>query len=107
MRVSPKPGKAADQQEVAALFQILGNKTRMRIVQEIAAGEQCVCTIFKELGLPQNLISHHLGILREHGVLHARREGKWVYYSLNRKILAHLGKAIKGILEAPERKRAC
>jgi len=94
-------------QEMAALFQILGNKTRMSIVQEIAAGEQCVCTIFKRLRLPQNLISHHLGILREHGVILARREGKWVYYRLNENCLGEAFTAGQKMLSVRKAKEVC
>ena len=45
--------------------------------------EKCVCHIYEYFKLSQNLVSHHLGILRENGLIIDRKDGKWVYYSLN------------------------
>jgi ArsR family transcriptional regulator len=42
------------------------------------------------MNLPQNLISHHLGVLREAGLIRARREGRWVYYSVNKTTLEQI-----------------
>ena len=58
----------------------LSDNTRLDIVLFIASGDKCVCEIFEELKLPQNLVSHHLGIVRQNGLIINRREGKWIYY---------------------------
>lgn len=89
------------------MFHVLGNATRMRIILDLATGEKCVCNIFKRLKLPQNLVSHHLGILRRKGVIRSRRAGKWVYYTLNEKQLAGVADAFQGILKAPKRQGTC
>lgn len=80
------------------LFDILGNDIRFNIVNYLSSGEKCVCNIFRKLNLPQNLTSHHLGILRENKVISDRKDGKWVYYSLNKKTLAELKKTLEKIL---------
>ncbi len=81
------------------LFCVLGNDIRFRIVDYLASGEKCVCNIFKRLDLPQNLASHHLSILRENGLIADRKEGKWVYYSLNKKGLLSAKKLLEDILD--------
>lgn len=80
------------------MFSALGNDIRFRIVEYLASEEKCVCRIFKKLDLPQNLVSHHLGILREKGLITDRKDGKWVYYSLNKKALEESKKALADIL---------
>jgi len=97
----------AGQEQIACLFRVLGNDTRMRILHDLATGEKCVCNIFKRLKLPQNLVSHHLGILRKNGLIRSRRAGKWVYYSLEGKQLAHVAAVVHGILKAPKGQPAC
>ena len=68
---------------ISQLLKILGNPIRLDILQYLRGDEQCVCNIFDHLHLPQNLVSHHLAILRESGFIKARKDGKWVHYSLN------------------------
>ena len=64
------------------LFRALGDETRLRIVALLAHGELCVCHVEKALELSQPNVSRQLGILRAAGVVDARREGSWMYYSL-------------------------
>lgn len=81
---------------ILPLLKALGNPVRLDILRLLIAGEQCVCAIFAHLDLPQNLVSHHLGILRKNHFIHARKEGKWVHYSLNPEQFL----ALKGFVEA-------
>lgn len=62
------------------LFQSLGDRTRLRLLNLMAEGEVCVCFFVEVLGEPQPKISRHLAVLREAGVVAARREGKWMHY---------------------------
>ncbi len=68
---------------ILPLLKVISDENRMRIILSLSQGEKCVCEIFKELKLPQNLTSHHLGILRDAGIIRSRKAGKWVHYSLN------------------------
>lgn len=70
-------------QQFARLLKALGGDIRLNIISYLASGEKCVCHIYEYFKLPQNLVSHHLGILRESGLIKGRNDGKWVYYSLN------------------------
>jgi len=89
------------------LFNVLGNDIRFKIVNHLASGEKCVCNIFKFLGLAQNLVSHHLAILRENNLIVDRKDGKWVYYSLNKKTLKELKKVLDSILNTKNNNSIC
>jgi ArsR family transcriptional regulator len=54
---------------------------RIKIIRLLRSGEQCVCEIERSLSIPQNLVSHHLRVLREAGLVSARKEGQFVHYS--------------------------
>lgn len=71
-----------DVRDLTRLFRALGDETRLRIVALLAHGELCVCHIEKALELSQPNVSRQLGILRAAGVVDARRDGSWMYYSL-------------------------
>ena len=66
----------------AEVFKALGDLTRLRILKLLTQGELCVCQIEKALRVLQPIASRHLSILRMTGLVQARREGQWVYYSL-------------------------
>jgi ArsR family transcriptional regulator, arsenate/arsenite/antimonite-responsive transcriptional repressor len=70
--------------ELVSLFQALGDATRLRLLNLLAAGEVCVCYFVEILGEAQPKISRHLAYLRKAGLVEARRDGKWIHYSLRR-----------------------
>ncbi len=69
-----------DLAQLETLFQALGDRTRLRLLNLVAEGEVCVCFFVEVLGEPQPKISRHLGVLRAAGLVAARREGKWMHY---------------------------
>lgn len=90
----PSPAEA---RELAAAFRALGDPTRLQIVSLLlGAGGQglCVCDIVSNFPLGQPTISHHLKILKDTGLLCARKKGLWVYYSVNAERLSRLGIAL-------------
>ena len=64
------------------LFKAFADETRVRILNLLAQGEQCVCELQATLQLPQPTISRHLAYLRRMGLVVERKEGKWVIYAL-------------------------
>jgi DNA-binding transcriptional ArsR family regulator len=72
-----------DLDQLTALFQLLSDKTRIRLLLLLADGERNVTALCESLGLPQPTVSHHLGLLRNRNVIGNRRNGKQVFYSLN------------------------
>ncbi len=63
-------------------FKALADETRLRIVKLLEVREMCVCEIMVALNLTQPTASHHLGLLENAGLVKDRKEGKWVFYSL-------------------------
>ena len=64
------------------VLRALADPTRLSICRRLGAEELCVCHLVEELGLGQPLISHHLKVLREAGLVEARRHSYWTYYRL-------------------------
>ena len=66
------------------LFSLLSDPTRLRALMLIQAeGELCVCELTFALEASQPKISRHLALMRESGVVEARREGTWMFYRLS------------------------
>lgn len=66
----------------AGLLKMLADETRLAVVRQLIEGPKLVCEINESLGLEQSLLSHHLKILREAGLVTSQRDGKAVLYSL-------------------------
>jgi DNA-binding transcriptional ArsR family regulator len=64
-------------------LKFLSERNRLRILAALSRAETCVCDLIDELRLPQPLISYHLGKLKKAGLVRARRDAQWVYYSLD------------------------
>ena|SRR5450759_3931181 len=64
------------------LFKALADRTRLRLISLIGDSEVCVCFFVAILKISQPKISRHLAYLRRAGIVRARREGKWMHYSL-------------------------
>ena len=77
------PRVATDLRLAARRCRALSDETRLRILALLAGGERCVCELTDALDAGQSLLSHHLKTLREAGLVTDRREGRWVYYTLN------------------------
>ena len=74
---------------VAALrFRALGDETRLRILEQLGSGERSVSDLMVLLDIGQSLMSHHLRILREAGLVMDRRDGRWIHYSIAESALA-------------------
>ncbi len=71
--------------EGTALLKSLADETRVRIVHILSCGELCACDIQSYFDLTQPTLSHHLSLLVDSGLVIARPEGKWTYYSLSKK----------------------
>ena len=68
-------------EDLARVFQSLGDKTRLAIMALLVDGEMNVTTIQNKLKLPQSSTSHHLSLLRFGGLVKIRRQGKEIFYS--------------------------
>jgi ArsR family transcriptional regulator, arsenate/arsenite/antimonite-responsive transcriptional repressor len=86
----------AVQHDLVPLFAALADRTRLRVLNLLRAGELCVCYFVELLGESQPKISRHLAYLRRAGVVNARRDGKWIHYSLAKPA----DPAVAGVLES-------
>ena len=82
--VTLEPAKAR------ALLKAMADPLRLQVLEALGGGERCVCELTSELGLAQSKLSFHLKVLREAGLIEARDEGRWVYYSLRTDAIEHL-----------------
>lgn len=70
--------------DLPRLFAALADRTRLRLLNLMNGREVCVCYFVEILGQSQPKVSRHLAYLRRAGVVSARREGKWMHYSIER-----------------------
>ncbi len=69
--------------DLADLFKVLGDSTRIKILCALFEAEMCVCDIAALLGMTQSAISHQLRVLKQARLVKYRKDGKVVYYSLD------------------------
>ena len=69
--------------DLAELFKVFGDPTRLKLLAALLAQEMCVCDLSDLLGISQSAVSHQLRLLRTSRLVKNRREGKSVYYSLD------------------------
>lgn len=104
-----------DTSRAAALFHALSDEIRLDVVALLLNGERCVCELMDELDMAQSRLSWHLKTLSDAGIITGRKEGRWVYYSLEtealdetRAILDSLkAGARRGGNRAPSRANCC
>ncbi|MGB6193167.1 MAG: metalloregulator ArsR/SmtB family transcription factor [Terracidiphilus sp.] len=70
--------------DLTLLFAALADRTRLRLLNLMSGREVCVCYFVEILKQSQPKISRHLAYLRRAGIVSARREGKWMHYSIDR-----------------------
>ncbi len=69
-------------QRKAEIFKALGHPTRLRIVEKLAEGEQCVCVLLEMFDIDMSTLSRHLSVLKNAGIVVDERRGKNIFYSL-------------------------
>jgi ArsR family transcriptional regulator len=88
---------------LAETFRVLGDPTRVRILDALSAGELCVCDIASLVGMSESAVSHQLRLLRGMRLVRPRRAGRLVYYAVDdQHILELLNQALTHV-EEPRR----
>ena len=77
--------------DLAELFKVFGDSTRIRILFVLFGSEVCVCDLTGQFAVSGPTISHHLKVLREAGLISGDRRGTWVYYRVDPDALQQLG----------------
>lgn len=89
--INMKEGKALEAKQMAALFKVLADESRVKIVLELSKAEECcACKLLRIVDCQQPTLSHHMKLLVDSGLVKARKEGKWTYYSLVRERIQEL-----------------
>ena len=73
--------------KITTILKALGEPNRLRIFAELMKGDTCNAELNEALGLPANLLSHHLRVLSDAGLVTSRRDridGRWIYYTVDR-----------------------
>ena len=79
------------------LFHALSDETRLEIVRLLSHGERCVCELQNVLEAAQSRLSFHLKTLKDAGLVSDRRDGRWIYYALNRDALDQIAEFASGV----------
>jgi ArsR family transcriptional regulator, arsenate/arsenite/antimonite-responsive transcriptional repressor len=97
--------------KASAVFHALSDPIRVKLVNRLSAGEQCVCELTDALKTGQSRLSFHLKVLKEAGLIQDRREGRWMYYALNDEAFEEVEELIrtlkKGAFLGQATKRRC
>lgn len=81
--------------QFAQMLKVLSEPNRLMLLDKIIEGVQCNCELGKSLSLAPNLVSHHLSILCDSGIVQAARDendARWIYYSINEDSISILKK---------------
>lgn len=70
--------------ENAKVFKAFCDENRLMILEMLQDGEKCACVLLEKLSIGQSTLSHHMKILIESGIVCAKKEGKWTYYSFSK-----------------------
>jgi ArsR family transcriptional regulator, arsenate/arsenite/antimonite-responsive transcriptional repressor len=100
-----------DLRATAGVVRALAEPLRWRIVELLAREELCVCHLVEELDVPQPLVSHHLRVLRDLGLVSTERFRYWTYYRLETAALAPLAARLAQMVQessvSTDRRRPC
>lgn len=97
-RLMPDDEKLFD---IAEIFKVFGDSTRIRIMYALQGAEMCVCDISELLGMTQSAISHQLRLLKSYRLVKYRREGKSIFYSLDDEhVSSILAQGLQHVLES-------
>ena len=87
-----------DIRKFAQILKILGEPNRLMLLNKIIEGVQCNCELGKSLSLAPNLVSHHLSVLCDSGLVLQKRDqndARWIYYSINEKVMNQVNRYFK------------
>jgi DNA-binding transcriptional ArsR family regulator len=86
---------------IAETFRVLGDPTRIRILDALAGGERCVCDIADVVGISESAVSHQLRLLRSMRLVRTRRAGRQIFYTLDDQHIVQLLRLAATHVEEP------
>jgi ArsR family transcriptional regulator len=103
--VNPSKIAVPSKEGAAGAFSALGDPARLAILEALRRGTRCVCDLVPQLGLAQNLLSYHLRILREAGLVRGARRGRRIEYRIEPAVLRALQRELGELEELDPRSR--
>lgn len=100
---SPADRSETQLHSLARTMKVLSEPNRLLLVEMLIRGVQCNCDLGQRLGMAPNLVSHHLGVLREAGLVRAEHDpldARWIYYSIDPSALSDLRETLARFLDA-------
>ncbi len=88
--------------QVVRLLKIISEENRLKILCLLEKDEKCVCEIWQHLRLPQNLVSHHLKVLKDFDLISSKKEGVKNFYKINKKVVKKYLKLLNKFLNSKE-----
>jgi ArsR family transcriptional regulator len=86
--------------KTVTLFHALSDETRLALLERLKGGEQCVCELTEAMKATQSRLSFHLKVLKEAGFIRDRREGRWMYYSIDPDAVEELETVVETLRQA-------
>gem|GEM_PF-189444 len=102
--------QATDEKRLLQLFKALSHANRLRILDMLMEGVQCNCEIAERLHLSLSLISHHMRVLEDAGLIKSERDSedaRWIYYSIDQEALLTYQDSIKAFLDVSRIQLRC
>lgn len=69
--------------DYVAVFKVISEETRLKIIDMLSCGEMCACDILEKLSITQSTLSYHMNLLTKSELIFARKDGSWMRYRLN------------------------
>jgi DNA-binding transcriptional ArsR family regulator len=92
---------AHDIESLTEIFRVLGDPTRVRILDALSRAELCVGDLAAQLGLTESAVSHQLRLLRSSRIVRTRRDGRMIFYALDdRHVLTLFRQGLRHVQEA-------
>jgi len=89
--------------EYVSLFKAIADQTRLNIVDLLSCGEMCACQLLDNFKITQPTLSYHMRILCNSGIVNGRRDGAWMYYSINGAVIETISEFITEIKSKKEK----
>ncbi|WP_017299975.1 ArsR/SmtB family transcription factor [Nodosilinea nodulosa] len=101
--------QSASSATTIAKFKALSDPLRLEVIELLRSQEMCVCDLRDRMDIAQSKLSFHLKTLREAGLISARQDGRWIYYSLNPAEFGELEDYLSALraIAVPRLARAC
>ena len=94
-------------QENAKVFRAFCDENRLQVLELLQSGEKCACKLLSDLHISQSTLSHHMGILCDSGIVQARKDGKWIRYSLCQEGVRHAKMLLDQLTEVTPNGKDC